>query len=165
MSITSAARSGGSDGNGYGGLLEFSGNITYVRNDPGDMGGSNGTFVLESGSYTVDASGGGPHGCQGSGHQGFVLPAGGMSVFGNGADFGPPYMYSWFSTGPMDTMMNVHLTGCPMGQEAHEGMVEAINASIPIGDHGGAISSDGQTFADSYVNGDLSENWSFQASP
>jgi hypothetical protein len=154
----------GADDDGSG-RLDFNGNIMYVRDDPGDMGGSNGTFVFQSGSYTVDASGTGPHGCQQQGHQGFLLAAGGMSVFGNGPDYGAPYMYSWFAPNPMDTSMNVSLSGCPMGQEAYNGTVESIDAGVPIGDHGGATSADGISFVDSYVNGNVTESWSFTASP
>jgi hypothetical protein len=155
---------GGSVDDGYG-LLQFSGNLTFDRNDPGDMGGPNGTYLLSSGNITVDASGGGPYGCQQSGHQGFIVPFGQITVLGNGADFGAPYGYSWFATDPFDTMMNVVLSSCPSGQESHEGEVAQINAAVPIGDNGGAVSSDGISFADSYVDGDLSENWSFQATP
>lgn len=155
---------GGKVDDGYG-LLQFSGNLTFDRFDPGDLGGPNGTFLLSSGDITVDASGGGPYGCQQSGHQGFVVPFGQISVLGTGANLGAPYGYSWFATDPFDTMMNVVLSSCPPGQESHEGQVVQINAAVPIGDNGGAVSSDGISFADGYVDGYLSESWSFQATP
>ena len=148
--------------------LDWEGNIAFERDpaDPADLGGANGTYLMEGADYTVTASGTGDYGCGVRGVQHFALAphnVGGMSVFGQGANFGPPYQYAWFAGFPGSPKMNVVLENCPTGTKGTTVRSSEISAQVVIGDHGGATSADGITFADSWTQGDNSVTWSFQA--
>jgi hypothetical protein len=114
-------------------VLDFSGNVTYVRVTPAPFGGAMGSYNIESGGYTVTASGTDgtmASACQQTGSKHLNLPSGGSGGFfdvqGTPPEYLAPYGYSMVALAPGPQSMNVTLHDCPPGAEELEGETVTI---------------------------------------
>ena len=119
--------------NSGGSVLDWNGSATYVRGSPGP--GSNGYFTLQSGHYTVVASGRdgtGGTACRQSGTKTVAGASGDLDIHSQGDSDGPPYGYSGGLLGqlPDSQIMMVTLHDCPQGAEDWEGQVVATSIAM-----------------------------------
>jgi hypothetical protein len=150
-------------------VLSWSGGATWGRVTPG--AGANGQFFLQTGSYTVTASGKdgtGATDCTQTGTKTVALTSNGhVSSQGKPPDYIPPYTYdaSAAGIGPNDAQMQVTLSGC--SDSSWNGKVITIGLPFVALDTGSQTSDDGLTFSGhrTDVSGTTSWTWNLHGTP
>lgn len=134
-----------------GSIVEWAGSATFERFTPGFLGGPNGSFQVQPGTYTVVASGNGmflgaPM-CSMSGSGQFPLGSlGSIFVFGTPPELTAPYEYG-FSLGSEGVpMMQITLSGCP--PEAKE-LEKTYEWPVAFSLDAGGVSEDGVAYVGS----------------
>ena len=150
-------------------VLSWSGGATWGRAAPG--AGANGQFFLQTGSYTVTASGKDSTGstdCTQTGTKTVALTNNGhVSSQGQLPNLTPPYTYDATAAGigPNDAQMQVTLSGC--SDSNWNGQVITIGLPFTALDTGSQTSADGVTFSGhrTDVSGTTSWTWSLHGTP
>ena len=142
-----------------GSILNWAGEATFTRVAPGE--GANGTFHLQSASYTVTASGRALHiACDQSGSKTITQTSGSMSATGQQPAGAAPYDLegSIIPIGPTNSTMTVQLSNCADPENSPSSMVTSL-AFTPL--KMGGQSADGVDFGGSFSEAfpGLVTNW------